>query len=162
MKKKRITYGVRGMMEYQTEIYIGKTRMKLTFTDGAMSGTGNVPARFTTDNIIMQNAIERSPEFKRGRIEKVCELELNEDLCIERNQRNISEEQTDGEDKEPAEEVSKKSADVKDDIEVKEFSCNDDAKDYLSDMHGYERAKLRNREDIVKAGKSVGVDIRFT
>ncbi|MCX4279262.1 hypothetical protein, partial [Muribaculum sp.] len=42
-----------------------------------------------------------------------------------------------------------------------EFSCNDDAKDYLEQTFGFVRSKLRNREDIVAAGKARGVDIIF-
>ena len=42
-----------------------------------------------------------------------------------------------------------------------EFSCNDDAKDYLEQTFGFVRSKLHNREDIVAAGKTHGVDIIF-
>ena len=42
-----------------------------------------------------------------------------------------------------------------------EFSCNDDAKDYLEQTFGYVRSKLRNREDIINAGKAHNVEIIF-
>lgn len=42
-----------------------------------------------------------------------------------------------------------------------EFTCNDDAKDYLEENFGVARSKLRTRADIVSAGKENGVDIHF-
>ena len=42
-----------------------------------------------------------------------------------------------------------------------EFYCNDDAKDYLVEKFGHVRSKLRNREDIIAAGKANNVEIIF-
>ena len=188
MKKKRITYGVSGMMEYQAVIKVGKNNMKVLFTDGSVSAMGVNPATFTTENFMVQHAIENSSDFKRGRIKVVNTIELNEELRIERNSvkpaanvpdpapvsspesttaavnsspvvegENTSDKQTDNE------------SDIKDNSEVSpvstptqlEFASNDEAKDYLEQNFGYVRSKLRNREDIVNAGKTHGVEIIF-
>lgn len=85
MKKKRITYGVYGMMEYQTIIKIGRATLKVLFTDGSMTTIGQNPAKYTTSDFLVQRAIENSSEFKKGRIQVVDTIELDEDVRIERN-----------------------------------------------------------------------------
>lgn len=85
MKKKRITYGVYGMMEYQAIIKIGRATLKVLFTDGSMTSIGQNPAKYTTSDFLTQHAIENSSDFKRGRIQVVNTIELDEDVHIERN-----------------------------------------------------------------------------
>lgn len=85
MKKKRITYGVYGMMEYQTIIKIGRATLKVLFTDGSMTAIGQNPAKYTTSDFLVQRAIENSSKFKKGRIQVVDTIELDEDVRIERN-----------------------------------------------------------------------------
>ena len=85
MKKKRITYGVYGMMEYQSIIKIGRATLKVLFTDGSMTAIGQNPAKYTTSDFLVQHAIENSSEFKRGRITVVDTIELDEEVRIERN-----------------------------------------------------------------------------
>lgn len=85
MKKKRITYGVYGMMEYQTIIKIGRATLKVLFTDGSMTAIGQNPAKYTTSDFLVQRAIENSIEFKKGRIQVVDTIELDEEVRIERN-----------------------------------------------------------------------------
>lgn len=85
MKKKRITYGVYGMMEYQAIIKIGRATLKVLFTDGSMTSIGQNPAQYTTSDFIVQHAIENSSDFKKGRIHVVNTIELDEDVRIERN-----------------------------------------------------------------------------
>ena len=51
MKKKRITYGVSGMMEYQCIIRFGKNTLKVTFTGGSMNAIGVTPATYTARRI---------------------------------------------------------------------------------------------------------------
>lgn len=85
MKKKRITYGVYGMMEYQSIIKIGRATLKVMFSDGSMTAIGQNPAKFTTSDFLVQRAIENSSEFKKGRITIVNSIELDEEVRIERN-----------------------------------------------------------------------------
>lgn len=85
MKKKRITYGVYGMMEYQAIIKIGRATLKVLFTDGSITSLGQNPAQYTTSDFIVQHAIENSSDYKRGRIKVVNAIELDEEVRIERN-----------------------------------------------------------------------------
>ena len=90
MKKKRITYGVNGMMEYQAIIKIGRATLKVMFTDGSMTSIGQNPAKYTTSDFLVQHAIENSSDFKRGRIVVVNTIELDEEVRIERNPVKVS------------------------------------------------------------------------
>lgn len=177
MKKKKITYGVSGMMEYQAVIKVGKKNVSIPFSDGSMSAMGTNPATYTTDNIIIQNAIEASDDYKRGRIAIVNTIVLDEDLRIVRNIEKPAETPTPATPmatgatektgtKTDAEESSVSNghedcADTSAPLTQVEFSCNDDAKDYLEQTFGYVRSKLRNREDIINAGKAHNVEIIF-
>ena len=195
MKKKQITYGVSGMMEYQAVIKVGKKNVSINFSDGSISAMGINPASFTTDNIILQNAIEASSDFKRGRITIVRTIVLDEDLPIIRNAPKPAQSpipttspQPEPEPQpqpqpqpEPEHEANKDSHEVADTpqkaesnpdapeekaeettpLTQVEFSCNDDAKDYLEQNFGYVRSKLRNRDDIIAAGKAHNVEINF-
>lgn len=177
------------MMEYQAVVKVGKKNVSINFSDGSISAMGTNPATFTTSNIIIQNAIEASNDFKRGRISIVRSIDLTEELPIFRNapapapmpaKQTMSDEPTKQDDApaeqvETAEEVAEQVAEQTEaetaeaaeaaeepaNLTQVEFSCNDDAKDYLEQTFGLIRSKLRNREDIVNAGKQNGVEILF-
>lgn len=184
MKKQRITYGVSGMMEYQCIIRFGKNTLKVTFTGGSMNAIGVTPATYTTSSFLIQQAIENSNEFKRGRIRIIRTMQLDEEIHIERpkpvtangewsNPARTAETEIapgaieEGEaaevtagDGAPSEGQPEESARTEPLTQV-EFSCNDDAKDYLEQNFGYVRSKLHNREDIINAAKAHNVDIIF-
>ena len=205
MKKRRVTYGVYNLVEWQAAIRMGKARVKVPFTGGAITTQGVTPATFTTSDPVVQLAIECSAEFKSGRIKIVRTRDLGGDVEIEVNNSGATDgiplprhhgkrEETAGEVEETAgkteagvagkaangtvgkaeagtagkaangiagnesEETSEKCVQSMTQVE---FSCNDDARDYLEQNFGFIRSKLRNREDILNAGKSKGVEILF-
>lgn len=65
MKK---TYGAKGLMEWQCDIKSGKAMLHVPFTGGTQTEYGVTPAKYTTENPVIQAMIERSDHFKRGRI----------------------------------------------------------------------------------------------
>ena len=83
MNKSRKTYGIKGFMEYQAVIKVGKSRMKVPFTDGAMTAMGVVPCTFSTERFMVQHAIENSDEFRRGLIYIVRSIPLDGKVEIE-------------------------------------------------------------------------------
>lgn len=85
MKKQKKTYGVIGMMEFQAVIKVGRNTMKIPFSDGSLSALGNNPAKFTTDNFMVQHAIENSSEFKRGLIRLLNTVDLPGEVKVLRN-----------------------------------------------------------------------------
>ena len=182
MKKKRITYGVNGMMEYQAIIKIGRATLKVLFSDGSMTAIGENPAHFTTTDFITQHAIENCRDFKRGLIKKLNVIELDEEVHIERNLNADAK-------KESVENADLKNSgeslvqDVSDDViettvdessekptadettenvvtEV-EFNSNQEAKDFLSKSYGVKSSAMRTRADIIAAGEANGVKIIF-
>ncbi|MDE7402695.1 MAG: hypothetical protein K2M87_04705 [Muribaculaceae bacterium] len=63
---RKVTYEVRGMTESVFLLSMGNARVRVHFRGGAISGFGNVPATFTTSSGPLQDAIERSPQFRAG------------------------------------------------------------------------------------------------
>ncbi len=182
MKKKRITYGVYGMMEYQALIKIGKATLKVLFTDGSLTAFGQNPAKYTTSDFLVQHAIENSSDFKRGRITVVNSTELDEEVRIERNPAKASAEaeaqltdaptaNAEASVETPAVEAGTASEAVADTpspeeepaegVTEVEFTDNQEAKDYLAKNFGVKASSLRNREDIKAAGETYGVKITF-
>lgn len=181
--KTKTTYGVYNLVEWHAILHMGKATIKVPFTGGSITTQGVTPATFTTEKPVIQFAIERSPEFIGGKIKIVRRTNLKDVIEIECNapkitidapdcgSTSISSESTAA----TVEEIDGTSGIVVDnEAEVDEnakaepammtqveFSCNDDAKDYLEETFGFVRSKLRNRDDIVAAGKAHGVDIIF-
>lgn len=167
MKKKRVTYGISGMMEYQATIRVGRAMMKVPFSDGTMTAMGVNPAKFTTDNYMVQHAIEQSADYKRGRIYKVNTIELDDEVRIERNElpatgsrMNDTPNKADRADKADKSDESDE-PEVSEVQMVKRFACNDDARDYLESAYGVTRSKMRTRADIQSYGRANGVEIEF-
>lgn len=163
MKKKRITYGVYGMMEYQSIIKIGRATLKIMFTDGSMTAFGQNPAKYTTTNFLVQRAIENSSEFKKGRITVVNAIELDEEVRIERNPTKVEEPQDTADDttKENVIDDAPKENTTADDKTEVEFSDNQEAKDYIFKNFGVKPSTMRNRDDIKTVGLTYGVTITF-
>ncbi len=174
MKKKVITYGVYGMMEYQTVIKMGKSSLKVNFSDGSINSFGQNPAKFTTKNFMIQHAIEHSYDFRRGLIQIINAHELDEEVQISHNPVAIEPEFGDDVVKAKVEDVVSGGTDGLEGTEVSdvtegaestetevEFSTNDEAKQYLESQFGIQRSKLRTRADIEKAGMQYGVKIYF-
>ena len=186
MKKTKTTYGVYNLIEWHALLRLGKATVKVHFSGGSITTQGVTPATFTTEDPVIQFAIERSPEFRNGKIKVVRKATLNEVVEIECNvPKAINSVPSPNPAPNPApipteattapvvesETAPDTQADNEAEAEDKgetapattqvEFSCNDDAKDYLEQTFGFVRSKLRNRDDIVAAGKAHGVDIIF-
>lgn len=159
--------------------------MKVPFAGGSMTAMGVNPAKFTTDNLLTQHAIENSAQYKRGLIKRLQVIDLGEEVKILKNSKQNHEgiDETDGakveikdtipseEPKLPVPSDENKEDENKDgDEEPKgetrgnlqvEFSLNEDAKDYLEQEFGAKKAKLKNRDEIIAFAKEKGVDLIF-
>ena len=188
MKKQNIIYGVAGMLEYQALINVGSAKMKIPFTNGSSNEAGRTPATFSTNNPIIQLAIENSKEFKAGLIRTVHVAATDEEVYIEsehvalqedevvntssetgNNEELTGEKQGTGTPDKKEKEQSADETPVTQPEEKtvntstrKEFTCNDDAKDFLEAEFGAKRSSLRTRADIIAYGKSNGIDVVFT
>lgn len=191
MKKQRITYGVYNIIEWHALIPMGKAVVKVTFSGGAITTSGITPATFTTSDPVVQYAIERSKDFKSGKIKVVRKASLNEEVEPEHNapqksraesREPIENDALDGEtynakpteqaeapaeapqEEEPAEGATpepESPAKRESEFLDKEFDNNEDAKNFLADNYGVLKSKMRTRAEILAVGKSVGVNIIF-
>lgn len=85
----RKTYGVSGLMDWTTNIKVGKASVSVHFTGGALTAYGVTPAKYSTANPFFQNVIEGSEYYKSGRIQLLGQMEVPDDAAtIERKQRS--------------------------------------------------------------------------
>lgn len=186
MKKRKIIYGVAGMLDYQALIKVGSAKMKISFTNGSSNEAGRTPATFSTDNPIIQLAIENSKEFKSGLITKVHVVNTDEEVYIESEHVALQGDEVadthtpadeTGNNEVPAEDeqgahtpdkAEQETPAMQPDEETvntaarKEFACNDDAKDFFETEFGVKRSALRTRADIIAYGKNNGIEVVFT
>lgn len=176
MKKKRKTYAVQGMMEYHTTARIGRNSIKVSFTGGSISNGCAQPARYTTSNLIMQNAIEGCADFLSGRIRLERVRELDEEIRIEAptgsaeaspEERPADAESISPEDR-PADAAEEHFGNQEQEmpaeeaeLEVVEASCKDVAKQYLEEHFGENPAKLRTRDDVQRCAAGHGIRFEF-
>ncbi len=64
----RKTYCVYGLLEWQHTLSAGDVKVRIKFSGGSMGPTVVRPATFTTGNPAIQLLIEKSKEFKSGKI----------------------------------------------------------------------------------------------
>lgn len=171
MKKRKVTYGVYNLVEWQARLRVGKGWIEVPFTGGSTTTSGVTPASFTTSDPVVQFAIEKSEPYRRGKIKTVRSIDLGGSVAVGRRLQagGVSERPQAGATGDKAEKPTE--ADLEPagiDLEPAglapmemEFACNDDARDFLMDRFGFNRSKIRTRDEIVKAGLSMGVTISF-
>ncbi len=177
MKKKIKTYGVRGLMEWVCSIPVGKSHMRIEFTGGVLTSYGNTPAKFVTKDLLQQAIIENSDLFKKGRIVLLSVMETDEEedrmVTPEPSKEETQEDEATNEPStvetlkqrakaasEPSENEVTEQPKVET-VTTKEFTCNDDAKDFLETEFGAKRSSMRTRADIISIGKTYGVEVKF-
>lgn len=135
------TYGIFGLLEWHGYVTSGTTRMKVSFTNGSTSAWGVAPATFTTKDALTQHIIENSDQFKGGRIRLVRSVEIAEPKKARARETKATTDEANAEDK------------------TLSFSYNDEAKDYLVENFGAERAKIMTRRQIEDFAKGKGYTI---
>ena len=63
------TYIAKGLLEFRMAIPLGGAIIRICFSGGSMGSNGILPARYTTDNPVIQKIIEDSPHYHKGRID---------------------------------------------------------------------------------------------
>ena len=77
----RKTYGVSGLMDWTTQIKVGRAAVSVHFTGGALTAYGVTPAKYSTSNPFFQKVIENSDLFKSGRITILSAMEVADDAA---------------------------------------------------------------------------------
>lgn len=131
------TYAVRGLMDWQAQIKVGKAVVSVPFTGGTLTGYGVTPALFTTGNPFIMAVIENSPYYKQGRIELY---------------------RTAGEEAQP-EQSDKSDQSGQSDKSAVVVACLDDARQYLI-AQGADWTKLTSKSAVLKAAKEMGVTFK--
>lgn len=85
MKKYKKTYAIFHLTEKHTVFFLGKTKVHVSFTGGIVTKKGVTPATFTTDDPIVQLAIENSAEFKKGAIKLRSKYPMQGEIKVGRN-----------------------------------------------------------------------------
>lgn len=62
----RKTYAIYGMVEQSVVIPFAGGNLRVDFTHGSLNSAGVTPAKYRTDNVLIQKAIEGCPKFKKG------------------------------------------------------------------------------------------------
>lgn len=165
----RKTYGVNGLMEWQANIKAGKTTFKIPFTGGAMTAWGVTPAEYTTDNPIIQHAIEASSFFTSGRIVVLRTKELAQvpKITLEKNADKDATEQDNATVPQPVEINPEIEEALKEAQEISEVEVDsdktvkvtgiEDAAEYLHETYGIAKTKLRTKQSINDVATAQGI-----
>lgn len=130
-------YGVKGLMEWQALIKVGKATLHVPFTGGTLTGYGVTPATFTTSNVFYQKMIEDSDYFRSGKIALLRTLGT-EDKPLEA---------------EPAK--------ADGNAEVIKVDGVASARDILVKRYGLAVRNLMTKDKVKEAGKAHGIDFYF-
>lgn len=86
MKKYKKTYAILNLSEKHTIFHLGKTKVHVSFTGGIVTKKGVTPATFTTDNPVIQLAIENSEKFKKGEVTLLTKYPMQGEVKIGKNE----------------------------------------------------------------------------
>ncbi len=90
MRRSKRTYAIFHLTEKHTAFYLGKMRVQVSFTGGIITKKGVTPATFTTEDPVVQLAIESSDDFRRGVIRLKSEYPLGGDVPVGVNPREVA------------------------------------------------------------------------
>lgn len=173
------TYGVSGLMDWTTNIKVGKASVSVHFTGGALTAYGVTPAKYSTANLFFQNVIEGSEHYKSGRIRLLGQMEVPDDAAtIERKQRSarlaaakaetspeVGKEETETE-AENVEESTKEEqpAEAADALTEVDVADKNEAIEYLKEKYNpnYTATQLRTKSAFEAACEECGVRFVFT
>lgn len=140
MKQK--VYGAYNMTEWEILLPVAGRIMKIPFSGGTISGTGIRPAAFTTQNEIIQFALENSLHFKSGRVQLIDETDIEEPKA----------------ESEETQEISTDNEDVADNFTEVEVGSLEEAVDYLvSNFDDANKQQLRSKKAANAFAETKGV-----
>lgn len=166
MKK---VYGVRGLVEWTAIISCGAAKIQIPFSGGSVSGYGEVPATYTTENPMYQHIIENSSYFAGGRIFLVREMEGTGKYVEQQKSPSVSAVpgqaatasfvmgsalNPDGEGSSQDEHSADSGSDG---LKVVEVSDIDDARDYLVENFSVSRSMIRSNVSVIRVAAENGI-----
>lgn len=137
-------------MEWVAQIKAGKATVSVHFSGGYPTTNGHTPAEFTTENEVIQAAIEHSDYYRRGRIKLLKEYKSapTPDQCPERPEPAVN--SIKASDSPVATTLERETVMV-------EVSGLADAVSYLKANYGIGAQKVKTMEAANAVGESLGV-----
>ncbi len=77
-------YGVYGKVEFVMSVSIANTCVCVDFSGGSITNRGVIPASYTTNNPLVQKALEGSNEFKVGVVSLIDSIPESDDVRVAR------------------------------------------------------------------------------
>lgn len=137
-------YGISGFVEKSIVLPINKVRIRINFMNGIVNADGITPARFSTNDTIVQTAIENSKLYKEGQIKLIKKISIGK-IGLRSQSPKIAEEQVVDTHTNPQAFVYP---------EVKNVQA---AKDVLMTTFGVSLSELQNKEQTLGKASELGV-----
>lgn len=77
-------YGVYGKVEFVMSVFIANTSVCVDFSGGSITNRGVIPASYTTNNPLVQKALEGTNEFKVGVVRLIDSIPESDDVRVAR------------------------------------------------------------------------------
>jgi hypothetical protein len=139
-------YEIKNYSEYIINVSVGKRTFSIPFTGGALTNQGSIPASYSTNNEIIQYAIEHSRYFAIGIVYLAQEIKTEEVKPIRQNLQQTPQ---------PA---TKKSSGEEKEIKKVKVSDLQEAKNYLVENYNVSSLSLRGEKSIMEQAKIFGVE----
>lgn len=152
-------YGVMGLIEWKPVIHVGQATFSPLFTGGSVSGFGVTPAIYKTASVAEQHIIEHSPQFRSGRITLRYTLDTGDAApAVTKTSNTKTEAVKESVQLPPHKSTATAPVNV---TERKEFTSLNDARTWMCETYGVDRASVLTRAAVVKAARAKGVEITF-
>lgn len=139
-------YEIKNYSEYIINVSVGKRTFSIPFTGGALTNQGSIPASYSTNNEIIQYAIEHSRYYAIGIVYLAQEIKTEEVKPIRQNLQPTPQ---------PA---TKRSSGEEKEIKKVKVSDLQEAKNYLMENYPISGLALRGEKSIMEQAKIVGVE----
>lgn len=138
-------YEIKNYSEYVIDVSVGKRNFSIPFTGGALTNQGSIPASYSTNNGIIQYAIENSRYFALGIVYIAQEINtLDEVKHASHSAAQAA--------------IGKKSTGEENGIKKVKVSDLQEAKNYLMENYPISGLVLRGEKSIMEQAKIVGVE----
>ena len=140
-------YEIKNYSEYVIDVSVGKRNFSIPFTGGALTNQGSIPASYSTNNGIIQYAIEHSRYFALGIVYIAQEVKTDEEI------KKLA--QSSQPTPQPA---TKRSSGEEKEIKKVKVSDLQEAKNYLMENYPISGLLLRGEKSIMEQAKIVGIE----
>lgn len=139
-------YEIKNYSEYIINVSVGKRTFSIPFTGGALTNQGSIPASYSTNNEIIQYAIEHSRYYAIGIVYLAQEIKTEEVKPTPQTLQPTPQ---------PA---TKRSSGEEKTIKKVKVSDLQEAKNYLVENYNVSSLSLRGEKTIMEQAKIFGIE----